>query len=409
MKYLIEAMSVKKMFITLLFTCFYLIFSQETGLRKSYTDNKSEQTFNNFRTDSAQVIFYQVLKPDEFMYDEPKNNANAIYTLDSDIFVESVQESGGGSFIKIRVLDKFHGLIEGWVRSNSLKSMKFYGQSYTNYKRLPKSDNLDMDMKINPHWIKDNLLIVYSDSTLTDTAVGTLKKGDLVFVKKISPDDTSFIYFTNKEGISTNGYIKNESLSELALLDNSSTDFALLFNKYDPVLLRNDIDRAGFVSYNGIQFHNKDAKEFTEDKICRERSADTLYYRYSLSSNINDIKKKLEVKGRFDKANIAMYRFLPDENIVTTRDTIKCTVLELVNVPKSSKISANGIEDFVVTNSVIKLYITRIEKDNMDIVFQRESVEYVWSYSKNISTGEIIKSKTDTDKMLKRMVAFRKH
>jgi hypothetical protein len=104
-----------------------------------------------------------------------------------------------------------------------------------------------------------------------------------------------------------------------------------------------------------------------------------------------------------------MFRFLPDEEIITTRDTVKCAVIEYVSVPKSAKIAVGGTEESSVTNSVTKLYLTKVEKDNFYVVFQRETSEYRWTYSRNIDSGELLKSKTDTEKIIKRLIAFRKH
>jgi hypothetical protein len=104
-----------------------------------------------------------------------------------------------------------------------------------------------------------------------------------------------------------------------------------------------------------------------------------------------------------------MYRFLPDENIITSSDTVKCRVLELISTPRSSSISVGGIEESSFTNTITKLYITTLEKFGMDIVFQRESEEYTFRYKKDSSSGRIFDTRTDTEKVIKRLVAFRKH
>jgi len=395
-----------KNIILILFISFTFVFSQNIAMKKSLSDDRTGQTFNNFRTDSTEAVFYKILKQDEFLYDEPKNNGEAIYTLDSESFVESVQEEDGGNFIKVRVLDKFHGIIEGWIRSTSLNNDKYYGQSFLKYKKLSKNE--DINKKVNPHWIKNDIEVVYLDSTLSGAAAGTLKKGDLVFLDKIYDLKACAVNFNQNGGL-VRGFLNKEALSEMAILENSSADFSKLFEKYDPVLLRNDIDRSAFISYNGVDIHNKETKEFTEDKVCKEISADTLSYRYSISSDISNIQKKLDIRKRYDKSNIAMYRFLPDENIITRLDTIKCKVLEFVSIPKSAKISMGGVEESSMTNTISKLYITHIETFNMDIVFHRETTEYEWTYTKNISTGEIVKSNTNIEKVIKRMIAFRKH
>lgn len=399
--------STQKLMLVILVTYNIFAFGQQIGMKKSLTDDRSGQTYNNFRTDSTEVVFYQVLKPDEFIYDEPKNNAEAIYTLDAGTFVESVQETDGGDFIKIRVFDKFHGIVEGWVRSTTLRDGKYFGRSYTQRKKIPMVQ--DIDKKKNPRWIKTDVQVIWLDSTLAGTAAGTAKKGDIVFAEKVNNDSIVPVYFSNKEGGLIRGFIGKNSLSELVIIENASNDFEALFKKYDPVLLRNDVDKASFISFNGINFQNKDAKEFTEDKLCREISADTLSYRYTISSNLNDIKKRTDVKKKYDKANIAMYRFLPDQDLITTRDTVKCAVLEYASAPKSARILVNGMEESSVSNTIYKLFITHLEKFNMDIVFQKETTMYECTYVRNVSTNEIVRSDTNTEKIVKRMIAFRKH
>jgi len=397
----------QKTLILLTLTLLCEIFPQSTGMKKSLADDKTGQTYNNFRTDSTEAVFYQVLKSGEFMYREPKNNADAVYTLDAEMFVESAGQSEGDSFTKIRVLDKFHGVVEGWVRQSVLSDSKFFGRSFKESKKKIKSE--EFDKKINPHWIKNEIQVVYLDSTLSGTAAATLKKGDLVFVEKIIAENITPVFYTNKEGGLSRGFINKDSVSEFAIIENASADLDPLFKKYDPVLLRNDLDKAGFISYSGINFYNRDAKEFTEDKLCREKSPDTLSYRYTISSNIDNIKKKIDVRNKFEKTGIAMYRFLPDENIITRRDTVKCKVLEYVSIPKSAKIVVGGIEESSVANTITKLYITHLDNFDMDIIFHRETTEYEWLHSKNIQTGKTVKSNTNIEKIVKRMIAFRKH
>jgi hypothetical protein len=393
--------------IIVMISSLFSVFAQETGMRKSLTDDRTGQTYNNFRTDSTEAVFYRVLKSGEFMYGEPKNNAEAVYSLDAEMFVETVGKTEENNFLKVRVLDKFHGIIDGWVRPAILNKAKYFGKSYSGSKKSLRT--IDFDKRVNPLWLKNDFEIVYNDSTLSGTAAGTLKKGDVLFAGKINSEIAVPVYFTNQDGILVKGFISRTSVSEFAVIDKASNDFDVLFKKYDPVLLRNDIDRAAFISFSGINFYNRDAKEFTEDKVCREISPDTLHYKYTISSNINDIKKRTDVRKRFEKAGIAMYRFLPDENIITRKDTVKCTVLEYVSIPKSAKIVVGGTEEVSVTNLISKLYITNLENFDMDIVFHKETTTYEWTYSRNISTGETVKSNTNIEKIVKRMIAFRKH
>ncbi len=380
------------------------LMSQEKGIRRSVSDDRTGQVFNNFRTDSTEAVFSQILAPNEFLYDSPKNNAEAVYTLDKDVFVE-VADDTGGSFIKIRVLDKFHGIIEGWVRSKALKRDRYFGRPFGTSAKLSK--NLALDLKINPHWVKTGQATVFSDSSLASPSA-LLKTGDVVYVDKFYKDSIRAVYFNISGTDLSHGFIHVSDISELALLSGASSDTGSLFKKYDPILLRNDIDRAGFVSYKGITFKNTAATEFTEDKLCRERSADTLFYRSTLSSDPTDIRKRTEVRNSNERPFIAMYRFLPDETIFTSMDSVKCKVLEIVSVPRSAKIVLNGIEESSVSNSITKLYISSLEKFGMDIVFQRETNEYTFSYKKDLS-GTVFDTQTDSEKTLKRLIAFRKH
>jgi hypothetical protein len=378
---------------------------QGSGVRRSVTDSNTGMTFNTFRTDSAEAVFYVVLKQGEFLYDEPKSNAELKYSLNSEAFVEFVSESG--TFYNVRILDKFHGIIEGWVRKSSLQLTPYYGRSFKDLKKLPPDRSADL--RINPNWIKDDSALVYADSSLTGTVTAVLKKGDLVFLKSGSYGDGQAIYYNSNKNKIEPGFIAKDYLTELALIPDGRTDFDSLYSKFSPALLKNDLDRSGFASYNGILFSGTGSGEFTEDKVCREIGPDTLKYRYSTSLNMNEIKRKTEIKNAPAKKDIAMFRFLPDEDIATSRDTVKCSVIEFVSVPKSARIAVGKTEESSVTNSITKLYITKINKENMYIVFQRENAEYKWTYSRDLETKEILKSKTETEKTVKRLIAFRKH
>lgn len=383
------------------------LFSQEPGIRKSIVDQVSGQVFNNFRSDSTETVFYQVLKPAEFLYGEPKNNADAVYSLAQDMFVEETDDSQSGSFIKVKVSDKQHGIIEGWVRKGALKNMKFYGRSFEASKdQTIKSQQ--MDLKQNPQWIKNENEPVYSDSTLTGEVSGLLRKGQILFVKEFMPGYCS-VYFENEEGILLNGYVKPDSCSELALIPESSADTEKLFDKFNQVILKNDFDRAGFVSYSGIKFLGKNREEFTEDKVCREITEDSLMFRYSSGNAVIAPKKHYDIRSRMKEPGIVMYRFLPDEKIITTMDTILCSVIEYVSTPKVAKISVGDTEEASVTNSVSKVFLTKIEKYDMFVVFHRENSVYEWTYSKNIPSGNIMESDTKIEKSVKRLTAFRKH
>lgn len=398
---------VKKIILTAVFFIAASLLSQEPGIRKSVVDQVSGQVFNNFRSDSTETVFFQVLKPAEFLYGEPKNNSDAVYSLAQDMFVEEIDGSSTGSFIKVKVSDKQHGIIEGWVRKGALKNMKFFGRSFeVSEDQTIKSQQ--MDLKQNPHWVKNENDPVYSDSTLTGEVSGLLRKGQILFIKDFTPEYCS-VYYENDEGILLNGYVKPESCSELAIIPESSTDTEKLFEKFNQVILKNDFDRAGFVSYSGIKFFGKNREEFTEDKVCREITEDSLLFRYSSGNSLNAPKKHYDIRNKMREPGIVMYRFLPDETIITTMDTIFCSAVEYVSTPKVAKISVGDTEEGSVTNSITKLLLTKIEKYDMFVVFHRETSLYEWTYSKDNLTGSFIKSDTKIEKFIKRLTAFRKH
>ena len=380
-------------------------FCQNTGLRKSVVDDRTGQTYNNFRSDSTQVLFYQVLVQNDFLYDAPKNNAEAVYTLDSDMFVQIVEE--GGSFVRIKILDKFHGIIEGWVRSGTLRKDKYYGKPFSELKEKPAVS--DIELKKNPHWIRSSSAVVFADSAATVPAA-VLNTGDLVFVTDLSGKDTCPVSYKTQPAKTASGFVKKTDLSEIAILgEGASTDISALYELFDPIVLKNDLDRSGFISYKGILFKNKDVNEFTEDKVCREQSADTLTYRYSLSSANQDIRKSTEVRGKSELNLFSMYRLLPDEDIVTSRDTVKCKVIETLSAPRIARIVVSGIEESEITNAITRIHVTYIEKHEMSVVFQKETDIYTFRYKKDTSNGKIFDTDTDVEKTVKRMVAFRKH
>jgi len=380
-------------------------FCQDIGLRKSVVDDRTGQTYDNFRSDSTQVLFYQVLVQNDFLYDAPKSNAEIVYTLDEDMFVEVIDDRG--SFIRINILDKFHGIIEGWVRSGTLRKDKYYGQPFSDLKEKPAVS--DIESKKNPHWIRSAAAVVYADSAATVPA-GVLNTGDIVFVRDFSEGDTYPVRYKDQQSGMTSGYVKKADLSEIAVLGGkASTEIKNLYDLFNPIILKNDLDRSAFISYKGIKFKNKDVNEFTEDKVCREHSADTLKFRYSLSSNIHDIRKSTEIRDREEKPFISMFRFLPDENIVTSRDTIKCKVIETLSVPRIARITVGGIEESEITNAITRIHVTHIEKHEMNVIFQKETDIYTFRYKKDTSSGKIFDTHTDIEKTVKRMVAFRKH
>ena len=285
--------------------------------------------------------------------------------------------------------------------------MKFYGSSF----KVSEDKSIrsqQIDLKKNPHWVKNENEPVFSDSTLTGDPSGFLNKGRILFVKEFTPGYYS-AYYEGEEGILLEGYVRPESCSELAIIPESSTDTEKLFEKFNKVILKNDFDRSGFVSYSGIKFSGKIREEFTEDKVCREITEDSLLFRYSSGNALIAPKKHYEIRSGKTEPGIVMYRFLPDERIITTMDTIFCSVVEYVGTPKVAKISVGDTEEASVTNTISKVFLTKIEKYDMFVVFHRETSVYEWTYSKNIPNGNLLESDTKIERSVKRLTAFRKH
>ncbi|MFO7810419.1 MAG: hypothetical protein R6V47_03490 [Candidatus Delongbacteria bacterium] len=396
----------RSVFIIGLFMCSFLS-AQNSGLKKTVTDSNTGITFNNFRTDKTEAVFFQVLKPVEFLYDAPANNAEPVYSLSAGMFVEVIEDSRKGNYMQARVLDKFNGVIEGWIRISALKKDRYYAASYSEIKNIPENGKRS-EMKINPHWIRQNTVNVFSDSTLSGNIEAVLSKGDLVYVLKFS-NEICRIGFEEEEGVFKKGYVVKKGLSEFAVISDALTDTDSLYSRFNGAVLRNDLDKSGFVSYSGIAFKGLKTEEFTEDKVCREISPDSILYRYSRSSDPMNRSKHIEVRNEEEKRKIAMFRFLPDEKMITSRDTVECSVVEIVAVPKSASIITQDIEQATITNTIHKIYITRLEKFEMDLVFHREVYEFTWSYSKDLTEDKITDTSTETEKIIKRLIAFRKH
>ena len=93
-------------FLIFIVALFLNIFSQEIGLRKSLIDDKTGIIYNNFRTDPAETIFYEVKLDKSLVYDSPKKNAELIYSLNVNTLVEYLELGPRKNFIRIRILDK---------------------------------------------------------------------------------------------------------------------------------------------------------------------------------------------------------------------------------------------------------------------------------------------------------------
>jgi len=150
-------------------------------------------------------------------------------------------------------------------------------------------------------------------------------------------------------------------------------------------------------------------KNINEDKVCRDVGNDSLLYKFTFTNGAKNIIKQYENKLKPSKHDFAMFRILPNEKIFTRADTIDCKVIEIVHRPKTASIALNNIEETEITNKISKFYISHIDKFDMDIVFQKETDEYYWSYKKNQKTNKYIEYKYRPNTIFQRVVAFRKY
>ena len=391
-------------FITALFSN---ILSQEIGLRKSLVDDKTGITYNNFRTDPAETIFHEVKLNKSLVYDSPKKNAELIYSLSVNTLVEYLELGPEKNFIKIRILDKGTDIVEGWVRKKVLSKMKYFGRSYLlSAKEKSEKSEIINNLK-DPHWVKESTR-GFSNKELTGSEVVVLNKGDVVFVDSLS-NNAARVKFEKAEGIYISCYTDKEALTPLAIIDNAKTDFDELFKDIDPLVLMYGLNKSGFISCSGLSISNTLRTNFNEDKVCRKIGKDSLMYKFTFSDDINSIMKKYENKLKPSKHNFAMYRRLPNETIITRSDTLDCQVIEIVHTPRSASVISNNIEKLEVTNKISKFFVYHIDNLDMDMVFQKETDEYFWSYEKDLKNGNYIDQKYKPVKVIQRVTAFRKY
>ena len=392
-------------FITALFSN---MFSQEIGLRKSLVDDKTGITYNNFRTDTAETIFYEVKLDKSLVYDFPKKNAELIYSLNVNSLVEYLELGPQKNFIKIRILDKGTDIVEGWVRKKALSKMKYFGRPFLAFAK-EKIDKYEIVNNLkDPHWVKGFDQKAFSNKELSGSEVVVLNKGDVVFIDSLF-NNAARVKFEKAEGIYISCYVDKEILTPLAIIDNAKTDLDELFKDIDPLVFMYGFNKSGFISYSGLSISNSFRTNFNEDKVCREIGKDSLMYKFTFGDDINSIVKKYENKLKPSKHNFAMYRRLPNETIITRSDTLDCKVIEIVHTPKSASITSNNIEKLEVINKISKFFIYRIDNLDMDMVFQKETDEYFWSYEKNIKNGSYIDQKYKPTKVIQRVIAFRKY
>ena len=384
------------------------MYSQDAKLMKSIVDSKTGITFNNFRTDSTETVFYEVKLDNSLVYDTPKSNSDLVYSLDVNSMVEYIELGPKKNYVKIRIVDTVTNVVEGWIRKKDISKRKYYGRSFLSFTKEASDQNKIENTLIDPRWVKQPDQKIFLDETLTGPVVSILGKGELVFIDSLL-EKTARIKHRNDDGSYISGFINIDTLSPLAMIDSARTDFDELFKKIDPLVFKYNLKQSGFVSYSGILVSGVLKKGINEDKVCREIGTDSLMYKFTFTDDIKDVVKKFENKLSPSKHNFAMYRQSPNEKIITRADTIDCQVIEIVHTPKSASISLNSIEETEITNKISKFYIHHIEKFDMYIVFHKETNEYLWSYKKNTGTGKYIENKYKPTKIIQRVVAFRKY
>lgn len=384
------------------------VYSQEAKLMKSIVDSQTGITFNSFRTDSLETTFYEVKIDNGLVYDSPKNNAELVYSLNINSIVEYLELGPKKKFIKIRLIDAPSNIVEGWVRKKTLSRMKYYGRSFAAFSDDSSEKNDIESNLIDPRWVKTSNSKVFLNEDFSGSIATLLDKGDIVFVDSLL-NNVAKIKYRNNDGGFTAGFINSEVLSPLAMIDNPRTDFDVLLKEIDPLVFMYNLNKSGFISYSGLMISNNLKKNINEDKVCREIGTDSLLYKFTFSDGTKDIVKKHENKLHPSKHNFAMFRKLPNEKIITRTDTIDCQVIEIVHRPKTASITLKNIEETDITNKISKFYVHHLDKFDMDIVFQKETNEYHWSYKKNLESGEYIEPKYKPTKTLQRVIAFRKY
>ncbi|MDA3884580.1 MAG: hypothetical protein PF638_03195 [Candidatus Delongbacteria bacterium] len=384
-------------------------YSQETNIRKSIVDSKTGITFNSFRSDSLETTFYEVKMDNGLVYDSPKNNAEIIYSLSINSIIEYLELGPKKKFVKIRLIDTPPNFVEGWVRKRTLSNMKYYGRSFSSFSEDSSDNNNNIENNlIDPRWIETSNSKVFLDQNLSGSIITTLNKGDIVFVDSLF-DNTARIKYRNNDGSFITGFTNSEVLSNLAIIDEPRTDFDVLLKEINPLVFMYNLNKSGFISYSGLLISNNLKKNINEDKVCREIGTDSLLYKFTFSDDIKDVVKKYESKSNPSKHNFAMFRKLPNEKIITRADTIDCQVIEIVHRPKTASLTLKNIEETDITNKISKFYIHHLDKFDMDIVFQKETNEYHWSYKKNLENGQYIEYKYKPTKIIQRVIAFRKY
>jgi len=161
----------------------------ENELKKTAFDDESKKSYNNFRSDSTEVIFYMVKIDKDLMYKKPKKNSEVIYSLKSFTFVEFIKKSKSRKYYKVRIYDTSYDYIEGWVRSKTLKKEKYFGMSLKANAKDEKNKEQLLEVvkenEISPYWVKGNNLKLFANDNLTGAVLRELNIGDQVFVNDV--------------------------------------------------------------------------------------------------------------------------------------------------------------------------------------------------------------------------------
>ena len=398
------------------------LISQEnnvTGLRKTAFDEESKISYNNFRSDPSEVIFYMVKVDNDLMYKKANKNSEVVYSLNSYSFVEFIKRSKSKKYVKVRIYDKNFEFIEGWVRKKTLKKEKFYGSSLKlltkNKEKKKELIKIISEHEISPYWVKKDNTNLFANNNLTGNIIKTFKTGDQIFVSNIDiQTGIASVNFKEAKGIYLKGFVGVRDISEVLLID-GKTDFGNLFKEFDQSLIENDIIRESFISYKIIKIKGTLKEQIIEDKRCRfvnedDDSGDSLAYKSSLSNNKYKFNEVFTTLGNMKNRLYSMYRFLPDEKIFMSNDTLNCKVLEIVYKPRVSSIELSGVKEGKILNKKAILYIhTSKELDDLQIVIQRKVEVFEWTYKYDLSNSKYIKNIYDKTVKMKRMVAFRKY
>ena len=420
MKNRINLLSLLLVSIVVLFTMPIEVFSQNTtsDLRKTVYDEDSKISYNNFRTDSSEVVFYMVKVDKDLMYKKPNKNSEVIFSLKSFSFVEFIKKSKSKKYYKVRIFDSSYDFVEGWVRKKTLKNERYYGLSL----KIDEEDKKDKEQvlkvisenEISPYWVKANSLNVFANNNLTGEILKQLKIGDQVFVSNVDINSgVASINIKETKGVYLKGFVAVNEISEILLFE-GKTDFENLFKMFDQSLLENDIISNSFLSYKIIKIKGTYKEKIIEDKRCRvlneDTSADSLAYKATLSNNKYKFIETNSTIGNMKNNLYSMYRILPKEKIFMSNDTLDCDVIEIVYKPRASSIELGGVKEGKILNKKAKLYIHKSkELDNLQVVIQRKEDIFEWSYKYNLDEDEYIKNIYDKTVKIKRMVAFKKY